>query len=218
MVKLNKRVLHSQIYDIIKERIIKGYEGYEPGSRCSITEIAEELDVSVTPVKEAFKKLENDSLVEMHPRSGTYIKKINKEDFKQVIVVRKGLEKMIIDLINPHKIEPSLEIINKLLNEWEKNSIRKNIPKVSEKHINFHKELIKLTENQVLINLYQELINRSSLYIAYHSNEYILEEEEINLHKEILISLKKFDKNKFEELIDLHFKRAEDFIMPKLND
>jgi len=78
MVKLNKRVLHSQIYDIIKERIIKGYEGYEPGSRCSITEIAEELDVSVTPVKEAFKKLENDSLVEMHPRSGTYIKKINK--------------------------------------------------------------------------------------------------------------------------------------------
>jgi DNA-binding GntR family transcriptional regulator len=221
MPVLNVKVLHEQIYDILKDRIITGYEGYEPGSKCNISKIAEELQVSVTPVKEALKKLENDGLINMKPRSGTYIKKLNKENFSQIIAVRKGLEKMAFDVlekevIKKKEIKKNINDLFNILDDWEKQIGKKDLQNASKNHINFHKRLIKLSENKILVRLYSDLIDKSSLYIAYHSNEHIMKKREVELHRNILDSFISLDEKKFKELINYHFTKAKEVIVPKL--
>ncbi|TDS25882.1 GntR family transcriptional regulator [Halanaerobium congolense] len=215
-MKVINKSLHEQIYDLLKDKIITGEDGFLPGDRCNISEVAEEFNVSATPVKEAFKKLESDGLVDMKPRSGTYISKLNKDKFKKIVVVRKGLEKMIIDILNEKDSIDNQNELLELLDKWEKYVYEKNLSKASKTHLEFHRALIGISNNEVLIDLYDHLLNRSSLYMAYHSNEYIIDLDELNLHRNILEKLMNLEKDQYIELVNLHFDNAQERILSKI--
>ncbi|WP_019138664.1 GntR family transcriptional regulator [Peptoniphilus timonensis] len=62
-------------------------------------EIASELDVSRTPVREALKKLENDGLVTSFPRKSYIVSKISVKEAKNLYIVRKSLEPLCVELL-----------------------------------------------------------------------------------------------------------------------
>lgn len=84
------------IYRTLKQSIIEFY--FIPGDKISEPSIAEELQVSRTPVREALILLENEGLVNIQPKQGTFVSQINTADVKNFVFMRKTIESEIIRL------------------------------------------------------------------------------------------------------------------------
>lgn len=70
----------------------------EPGTKISEKELAEELKVSRTPVREAFMKLAQEELLDIVPQSGTTVSRINLNYVEEGRFIREKIEKEIVAL------------------------------------------------------------------------------------------------------------------------
>ena len=78
--------LTEQTYDILLEAILS--LDLRPGERLSVQRLSEQLGVSRTPVKDAFLRLEQDGLVSIVPKKGTFVSDITVEDVDEILEAR----------------------------------------------------------------------------------------------------------------------------------
>jgi len=100
--------LQEKVYTTIKDSITKN--DLLPGQSLSIDELARDLGVSPTPVREALTRLSADGLVERARNKTALVAKITTEDVQQVYEVRKLLEPYAASLVAKKlSINPNLE-------------------------------------------------------------------------------------------------------------
>ena len=87
--------LTDNIAGIIRARILKGE--YKIGEKIKETHVAEELRVSRTPIRKAFKQLEEEGLIEYVPNKGCFAKGFTKRDIEDVYAIRKVLEELTVE-------------------------------------------------------------------------------------------------------------------------
>lgn len=84
--------LTDSIAGVVRERILKGE--YKIGEKIKETHVAEELSVSRTPIRKAFKQLEAEGLIEYVPNKGCYAKGFTRRDIEDIYAIRKALEEL----------------------------------------------------------------------------------------------------------------------------
>jgi DNA-binding GntR family transcriptional regulator len=154
-VKLNK-TLGERIFEKLKEDILSGV--YKPGDRLRYTEIASELQVSMTPVKEALLRLEQEGLVMTMPRKGTFVTGITDHDIGDYMRIRLALEQLAADMICERKIPPeniqNLDLINA---ELDKAIAENRLNDAIAKDVEFHSTLIALSDSKRLVDITKQL-------------------------------------------------------------
>ncbi|MFP3416461.1 GntR family transcriptional regulator, partial [Bacillus sp. SIMBA_074] len=78
------------VYLYLRDKIV--HNNLKPGSRIDYDELMAELGVSRTPVRDALNRLQIDNLIEVRPRSGTFVSTPNKKAIEDLYNVRKPLE------------------------------------------------------------------------------------------------------------------------------
>lgn len=110
------RPIREIVLERLRKAIIKG--SLEPGDRLVETYIAENMGVSRTPVREAFRQLEIEGLAENVPRKGTIVKGISKKDILEIYEIREMLEGLSARLacsnISKQQIDDLKEKISKM--------------------------------------------------------------------------------------------------------
>lgn len=96
-LRSNKKSLSNLVYRDLKEKILKNK--LLPGDKLIEMEIASNLGVSRTPVREALKKLEEDGLVTSFPRKSYIVSKISVKEAKNLYIVRRSLEPLAVELL-----------------------------------------------------------------------------------------------------------------------
>ena len=93
------------VYETLKESIIR--LNLKPGQSVSEKEISEMLNVSRTPVREAFVKLAQEELLEVYPQRGTFISLIDLDHVEEVRFIRELLERTSAKLAaeNPQNVD-----------------------------------------------------------------------------------------------------------------
>lgn len=127
-IKLETPVsIREQIFNKLHEAVITGL--IKPGERLVESRLAEQLNVSRTPVREALHALEREGLLESIPRVGYRVHVINEQEFTEVIELREllmnyALEKVI--MVNDRKaidrIGANVEAMQKALHELDHNA------------------------------------------------------------------------------------------------
>ncbi len=97
----------NKVYETLKEDIL--YMKILPGQSIGEVEIANNFGVSRTPVRDAFKKLEADGLLEIRSHIGTFVSLIDLEQIVDTIFMREHIEKAIIRSL-AENIQPSHHI------------------------------------------------------------------------------------------------------------
>jgi GntR family transcriptional regulator, rspAB operon transcriptional repressor len=82
--------LSEQVYDLLRQRIVTGQ--IAPGESIDDKQIAAELNISRTPVREAVKKLSDENLVDVVAQSGTRASRIDIHEVRQAFLIRRALE------------------------------------------------------------------------------------------------------------------------------
>ena len=104
------------IYEILKRKII--LLEYEPGEVLNEVDLAEEFNISRTPIRKVFQLLHNDKLLNIIPRFGAQVIPIDFKDMKYVFEVTKELDpfatRLAVERISDEKIKELEEIMERL--------------------------------------------------------------------------------------------------------
>ena len=88
----NHKPLREIVYEELKRQIMVGE--IAPGTRMMEVELADEMGVSRTPVREAIRKLEKEGLVTIEPSRGAYASDNYAKEMVDILEVRQDLEGM----------------------------------------------------------------------------------------------------------------------------
>src|ERR1700722_15523834 len=89
-----RRSLSAQIYELAREAIVSLW--LKPGQAISEKEIASQLGVSRTPVREALMRLSDEGLIEVFRQSGTFVSPIKLHDVYEGLLIREALETAVV--------------------------------------------------------------------------------------------------------------------------
>ncbi len=157
----NYKPVREMVFESLREAIILGK--LRPGERLMEIQLAEEMGVSRTPVREAIRKLELEGFVVMVPRKGAYVAGVSIKDIVDVFEVRAALEGLAAGLaaerITDEEMDQLEEAIVKLSGEEDVLTVVKGDSM-------FHELIYKASRNhrltQIITHL-QEQINRFRL-------------------------------------------------------
>ncbi|TSE07381.1 GntR family transcriptional regulator [Aquimarina algiphila] len=143
--------LSRPIYIRLKEMILDG--DLKPGEKIIQEKIAETLGVSRTPLMKALLTLENEYLIESIPRRGMFVKTRDLKEIIDVYICREAIEGMAARLLATYKNDNNTDALKKCFTPFleDENIDSQTYTKADE---NFHKLLIKLTENAPLDKIY----------------------------------------------------------------
>ncbi|MBQ4404375.1 MAG: GntR family transcriptional regulator [Selenomonadaceae bacterium] len=199
--------LRETVCEVLRDAIRRGV--LEPGERLMEVQLAEELGISRTPVREAIRKLEQEGYVIMLPRRGTYVSSVSVHDVKEIFEIRTALESLATVLATV-RIEPEeLEKLRALLAEIEGHIERKDIEKIVATDIEFHGLLYQVSRNDRLVtiisNLKEQLARFRTLSMSYPGRL----QETLEEHRAMVEAIAAGDADAAREAAERHMEQAE---------
>lgn len=161
--------LREVVCETLREAIRSGI--LKPGERLMEIQLAEELGVSRTPVREAIRKLELEGYVIMLPRRGTYVANLSIKDINEVFEIRTALDALATGLAAERITDEDLEQLERLLVQIGEYIEQNDMEKIVETDTQFHDILYRASRNDRLVgiinNLREQLTRFRSISMSY---------------------------------------------------
>lgn len=206
--------LREVVFETLREAIITGR--LKPGERLMEVQMAEEMGVSRTPVREAIRKLELEGFVVMMPRKGAYVSGISLKDIADVYEVRTALEALAAGLAAERITDEELEKLERLLIAVTEAAENNDLDRWVRQDIDFHDIIYKASRNdrlmQIISNLMEQLHRFRSTSLAYPGRMKIAVEE----HKKIVEAISERNVSLAQSLAQEHVENAENSMLEAL--
>ncbi|MCG7381096.1 GntR family transcriptional regulator [Paenibacillus sp. ACRRY] len=191
-------------YELIKERIL--HLELKPGTKISEKEIADELEVSRTPVREAFMKLAEEELLDIIPQSGTIVSHINLEHVEEGRFMREKIEKEIVALACTSFAEEFKFRLETNIAMQEVCMDKKNFYRLYELDEEFHQILFQGTGKMRTWKMLQQLNIPFNRLRILRLSEDINSEIIISQHKEIYQLIKERQTEQAMKVMEAHLR------------
>lgn len=197
--------LKDRIYDALKETIagINIYEG-DGEPRLDERQLAADLGVSRTPVREALARLEQEGLVRIIPRRGVFVARKSKQEIIEIIAVWAALESMAARLVTEKATDAEISSLRELFATFEGDKIQANIDEYSGTNIRFHQAILKLSKSGLLNSLTETLFIHMRSIRARTIGEQDRASRSIIDHMNIIEALERRDTELAERLVRQH--------------
>ncbi|MFB3887545.1 MAG: GntR family transcriptional regulator [Thermodesulfobacteriota bacterium] len=210
-----RKSLLEEVYDSLRKSILHGK--LKGGERLIEEQLAHQIGISRTPIREAFHKLERDELVTRLPKGGFAVREFTKEDVEEIFGIRSALESYAVLLATSHISPERISILEKKIEETEKAMKNRDRDKVIHLHTEFHDLLYKSCKSNKLI----EMINNFRDYF-YRYRPALLRNEKtvrdsIEDHRQMLGAMKKKNPRLVEKLVRNHLRKGKEIILKEID-
>ncbi|HEX9182352.1 MAG TPA: GntR family transcriptional regulator [Burkholderiales bacterium] len=197
-----RRPLHEEAADRLRDLIIQGT--LAPGSRLNERLLTAQLGVSRTPLREAFKVLATEGLVELLPNRGAIVSPIDAVRVSETLAVMGALEALAGELACTRASDGQLNEIRSLHQEMLANHARGDLAGYFKFNQAIHLKIVKYSGNAVLTQTYRHLNAnvRRARYMANLSQERW--DAAVREHGEILEALAARDVARIRVLLAEH--------------
>lgn len=149
---LPQQTLRDRVVSAIRDAIVQGR--LRPGEKVPEDELAAQLGVSRTPIREAIRILEQQGLVRVRPKNGTYIAKVDPRDVADGLAVRVALEELAVREAMERSSEEQWSVLcdrlESLLNRMDAAVESNDAVTATELDIEFHTTIIRAANNRYL--------------------------------------------------------------------
>lgn len=206
MARSRNTLLSQQIFERLEEGI--GNRSYPPGSRLAEDEIAAQLGVSRTPVREAFRMLEREGWIEIFPHAGAYVRNPSMDEVRQVFEVRQCLEERATRLAVLHATAAETGRLRKLIERGRREVERSNAKEITSLNAAFHRTIAEAGRNKILARMLDDLAKQVSWHFSAVAT--IRGAASWDEHEEILTAIEDGDATKAGKLAVDHSKRTQE--------
>lgn len=207
--------LRDVVFKTLRQGILTGE--LKPGERLMEIHLANRLGVSRTPIREAIRKLELEGLVVMIPRRGAVVAEISEKSLKDVLEVRRSLDKLCAELACDRITDEGIEALGEACKAFEEATASKDAKVIASADVALHDIIINATRNDRLISL----INNLSEQMYRYRFEYIKDESQhanlIKEHAKLYDAIRKRDKAAAAEAAGAHIDNQEISILKQIS-
>jgi len=198
----------------MRDAILKGV--LQPGERLMEIQLAEEMGVSRTPVREAIRKLELENFVVMIPRKGAYVAGVSSKDVADVFEIRSALEGLAAGLAAERITDEELEEMEQAL-FYRASEGEMDLEQIVKSDTDFHALVYKASRNQrliqILANLREQIQRFRSTSLAVPGRNKVALEE----HRMIVEALRNHNSEEAQALAIAHIVTAENVMFEAMS-
>jgi DNA-binding GntR family transcriptional regulator len=197
-----RRPLHEEATDRLRDLIVQGR--LAAGERLNERLLTAQLGVSRTPLREAFKVLATEGLVELLPNRGAIVSLMDPVRLSESLAVMGALEALAGELACRSATDAQLNEIRALHYEMRAYHARGDLAGYFKFNQAIHLKIVKYSGNAVLYNIYRQLNGnvRRARYMANLSKERW--DAAVREHEEILAALGARDIERIKALLSDH--------------
>jgi GntR family transcriptional regulator, rspAB operon transcriptional repressor len=207
--RLSRSRASDSVFDILRENIVG--RGFRPGDRLDVRALADQLGVSATPVKDAINRLAAEGLVEIRPRSGTFVAELAPDAVAETFEIRRALEclaaERVVTQLTPDLLARFQDVVDAMDRPV---SSERDRTEHERKNVELHTLLVEASGNRRLTELYRSL-NAHLTIARIHSRRRPDDdrlEQERREHRAILDALATRDAAALVSALDRHIRRA----------
>lgn len=156
-----RRTAHQLVRDTLRRAILTGK--VSAGTRLVQSEIAEQLKVSTTPVREALRDLATEGFIQLDAHRGAVVRRLGYEDVFEIYYIRKLLEpdaiRRAVELITDEELETATAI-------QARADVERDPARWVELNHEFHRVFITAARSPRLATILTNLADSAAMYIA----------------------------------------------------
>ena len=206
--------LREVVCETLRDAVRRGI--LQPGERLMEIQLAEDLGVSRTPVREAIRKLEMEGYVIMMPRRGTYVADLSIRDINEVFEIRTSLESLASGLAAERINEDELEKLQRLLVEIGAYIKSGDMESIVRTDTEFHDLLYQASRNTRLVgiisNLREQLTRFRTTSMSFPGRLKATLEE----HRKIVEAIAQGDEKAARKAAEHHMEKSEQTLLASM--
>ena len=207
----NYKPLRDVVFENLRTAILEG--NLKAGQRLMEVQLAEQLGVSRTPIREAIRKLELEGLVVMLPRKGAYVANMSFKDLIDVLEIRASLEGLAASLASERLRDEDIVELERVAKEFERSVRETDIDNVLKKDVEFHEKIFLMANNKKLYHLITSLWEQVHRFRVTYVSNYEASLSLVDEHNRILEAIKSGDSESAKKYATEHIELAEQFFM-----
>lgn len=210
-----KEPLREAVCNAIRNAIASGR--MRSGERLMEIQLAEDLGISRTPVREAIRKLEMEGFVVMIPRRGTYVADISLKDITEIYEIRLSLDMLAASLAAERIDATELEEMDRQLLLTGEYSKKMDMPKVVACDSVFHDVLYRAARNERLVSIINNLRDQLTNIRGRSMSQPGRLQDMLKEHRALLDAIASRDPEAAANAARIHIENAEKTLMESLN-
>ncbi|MDR2730691.1 MAG: GntR family transcriptional regulator [Treponema sp.] len=204
-VVLSNKSLAEKVYTYLEKGIVS--MKYTPGTVLNEYLIANHLNLSRSPVREALLRLEQMSLVTRDGKNRV-VANITEEDILHNYELWEMIEPFCVSISCQYADSDLLDDINALLNKMEQQKDKNQVRLYRDNNLKFHRMLVEPCKNKLMLEYHASIINRIRWGFNYSLSR-ISEVGHSNIsHHQIFEAYVKHERKKVEMLLRTHINEA----------
>ncbi|MFQ5757569.1 MAG: GntR family transcriptional regulator [Acidiferrobacterales bacterium] len=197
--------LKDKIYNALKQAIVSmNVDAHIEEPRLDKRQLAQDLGVSRTPIREAIARLEQEGFVRTVPRKGVFVVRKTKKQILEMITIWAALEGMAARLITLNASDEEISTLRKMFATFENNQVQAKIDEYSEANIQFHQAILKMSHCDLLNHTARNLFLHMRWIRARTISEDDRASRSIIDHMHIIEALEQRDTELAERLVREH--------------
>ncbi|MFC4779026.1 GntR family transcriptional regulator [Paenibacillus sp. GCM10023252] len=219
--KLDNSNLWDRTYNLLKESIIT--RRFSPTQKISLPELASQLGVSRTPIRDALNRLEMEGLVRTVPKVGTFVTPLDEASALDIMGTREMLECWsvygFLQLSSTDRME-AIDSLKQLLKQSAEALDTDLLPDYLSHNYNFrfHLSLVELGGNRRNVEIYSQLMNYRHILYQTLSVDFEMIRAAQQEHEAIVEALAGGLQSDITEQIQEHLRHSKQLLLLRIRD
>ncbi len=158
------------VYRVLRAAILNGT--VPPGGQLRERDIAVDLGVSRSPLREALTRLEEEGLIVKVPFRGAFVAEVSAQDVAEISSIRLLVEPYALELALEALRGPERPRLTNTIEEFQRATEKNDVPASIDAHLQFHRLFYDLSGHGVLRSLWNGWETKLRLYLTVDHRSY----------------------------------------------
>lgn len=208
---LSQQSTPSIIGDQIRTLIMDGT--FAPGEQLGEAQLAEGLNVSRGPIREALQRLVQEGLVENHRHRGAFVVSLDAADVRDIYAARLVIERMCVLSLAAKPADGVLSRLEKIVDQMAAASPSSRWGTLADLDLRFHSTLVEASGSKRLARMFATLVAETRMCLNELERAYPSPPAFVAEHREILEAVAACKPEEAARLLEVHLEDAVDQIV-----
>jgi DNA-binding GntR family transcriptional regulator len=199
------RILSDHIANQLRGAIIN--DQLKPGQRIVEREIAEAMETSRGPVRDALLLLEKEGLVVRYPHRGTFVTELSLEDAEEIYTLRQAIESLAVEYVLRRATPEELDGLDAQVQQMAAMAEEGyELGEATELDLEFHRTLCRISGHRRLLEAWEALSAQTRVLLLTHRrrNPGDFHEKAVSWHRRLVQAIRLGDVESAREELQKH--------------